>query len=210
MTNMSEWNKIASKERIERTLKALNANGIEASLAANAAEAKQKVLALLPAGAEVFTMTSMTLETTGLAKEINESGKYVSVRNNLFSMNQQTQAREMRKLGTAPDFAVGSAHAVTETGTVVVASLTGSQLPAYAYGGGTLIWVVGAQKIVKDADEGLRRIHEYVVGMESERARKAYNLPVDFRTYPSKVLLFNREINPGRVKLILVNEALGF
>ena len=70
--------------------------------------------------------------------------------------------------------------------------------------------MVGAQKIVKDADEGLRRIHEYVVGMESERARKAYNLPVDFRTYPSKVLLFNREINPGRVKLILVNEALGF
>jgi len=46
--------------------------------------------------------------------------------------------------------------------------------------------------------------------MESERARKAYNLPADFRTYPSKVLLFNREINPGRVKLILVNEVVGF
>jgi len=46
----------------------------------------------------------------------------------------------MRKLGAAPDFAVGSAHAVTETGTVVVASLTGSQLPSYTYGAGTLIW----------------------------------------------------------------------
>ena len=210
MTNMSEWNKIASKERIERTLKALNANGIEASLAANAAEAKQKVLALLPAGAEVFTMTSMTLETTGLAKEINESGKYVSVRNNLFSMNQQTQAREMRKLGAAPDFSIGSAHAVTETGTVLVASNTGSQLPAYAYGAGTLIWVVGAQKIVRDVDEGLQRIRDYVVGVETERARKAYGLPADWRSFPSKILLFNREIAPGRVKLVLVNEALGF
>ena len=155
-------------------------------------------------------MTSVTLEATGLAKEINESGKYVSVRNNLFSMNQQTQAREMRKLGASPDFAVGSAHAVLESGTVVVASLTGSQLPAYAYGAGTLIWVVGAQKIVKDLDEGHRRIHEYILGLESERARKAYNLPPEFRTYPNKVLLFNREINPGRVKLILVNEVVGF
>ena len=207
---MKDWKKLASKETIERTLKALNANGIEASLAANAAEARQKVLAMLPAGAEVFALTSVTLDSIGLAKEINESGRYVSVRNALYAMNQQTQAREMRKLGAAPDFAVGSAHAVTETGTVVVASLTGSQLPPYAYAAGTLIWVVGAQKIVKDVDEGLRRIHEHIVTLESERARKAYNLPAEFKTFPSKVLLFNREISPGRVKLVLVNEALGF
>jgi hypothetical protein len=207
---MSEWSKLAGRERIDRTMKALSSNGIEVSLVANAAEAKQKVLALLPNGAEVFTMTSMTLETTGLAKEINESGRYVSVRNNLFSMNQQTQAREMRKLGAAPDFAVGSVHAVLENGTLVIASLTGSQLPAYAYGAGTLIWVVGTQKIVKDLDEGHRRIHEYILGLESERARKAYNLPPEFQTSPNKVLLFNREIIPGRVKLILVNEVLGF
>jgi hypothetical protein len=165
---------------------------------------------MLPAGAEVFALTSVTLDSVGLAKEINESGRYVSVRNALYSMNQQTQAREMRKLGAAPDLAVGSAHAVTETGTVVVASLTGSQLPSYAYAAGTLIWVVGAQKIVKDVDEGLRRIHEYIVALESERARKAYSLPAEFMTFPSKVLLFNREISPGRVKLVLVNEALGF
>ena len=95
---------------------------------------------MLPAGAEVFALTSVTLDSVGLAKEINESGRYVSVRNALYSMNQQTQAREMRKLGAAPDLAVGSAHAVTETGTVVVASLTGSQLPSYAYAAGTLIW----------------------------------------------------------------------
>jgi VIT1/CCC1 family predicted Fe2+/Mn2+ transporter len=137
---MKDWKKLASKETIERTLKALNANGIEASLAANAAEARQKVLAMLPARAEVFALTSVTLDSVGLAKEINESGRYVSVRNALYSMNQQTQAREMRKLGAAPDLAVGSAHAVTETGTVVVASLTGSQLPSYAYAAGTLIW----------------------------------------------------------------------
>jgi len=129
-------------------------------------------------------------------------------------MDPKTQGREMRMLGAAPDFAVGSAHAVTETGTVIVASLTGSQLPAYAYGGGTLIWVVGSQKIVKDVAEGLRRIDEYLVGAEipgkeSVRARAAYGLPPEFRTFPSKVLLFNREVQPGRVKIVIVNDAVG-
>lgn len=116
----------------------------------------------------------------------------------------------MRKLGAAPDVTVGSAQAVTEGGTVIVASLTGSQLPAYAYGAGTVIWVVGAQKIVKDVEEGMRRTSEHVVPLESGRARKAYGLPDSFSTFPSKVLLFNREVQPGRAKMIIVNEALGF
>jgi hypothetical protein len=207
---MKDWTKPASKESIERALKALRANGIEAVPAADAAEARQKVLAMLPAGAEVFTMTSITLQTTGLAREIDESGRYRSVRQALNSMDPGTQAREMRRLGAAPDFAVGSAHALTEGGTVIVASNTGSQLPAYAYGAGTLIWVVGAQKVVKNEAEGLARIREYVVNVETERARKAYGLPADWKSFYSKILLFHREVAPGRVKLVLVNEALGF
>jgi L-lactate utilization protein LutC len=207
---MKDWKKLASKESIERTLKALKANGIEASLAANAAEAKQKVLAMLPAGAEVFTMTSITLETTGLAKEINEPGRYDSIRNKLNTMDSKTQERAMRKLCAAPDFAIGSVHAVTEGGTLVIASNTGSQLPSYAYSAGKVIWVIGAQKIVKDVDEGQQRLREYVLGMETMRARKAYGLPENWNSFYSKILLFNREINPGRVHVVLVNEVLGF
>jgi hypothetical protein len=201
---------LASKESIEKTLKSLKTNGIEAYFAENAAEAKKKVLEFIPASSEVFTMTSITLETTGITKEINESGKYNSVRNSLNSMDQSKQGREMRKLGAAPDFSIGSAHALSETGTVITASLTGSQLPAYASGAGVHIWVIGAQKIVENVEEGLKRINEYVVPLESGRARKAYGLPESFSTFPSKILLFNREIQPGRVKLIIVNEVLGF
>lgn len=207
---MKAWKDLAEREAVEKTMKALAANGIEAHFVASAAEARKKVLELVPAGAEVFTLTSVTLETSGIAKELNDSGRYTSVRGALNGMNPKAHAREMRKLGAAPDVAVGSAHAVTEGGTVVVASLTGSQLPAYAYGAGTLIWVVGTQKIVKDVEEGLRRINDYVVGLESVRARKAYGLPEGFSTFPSKILLFNREVQPGRVHLVFVNEALGF
>jgi L-lactate utilization protein LutC len=207
---MKTWNVKASKEAIDRTLKALAVNCIEATLAANGEEARKKVLSLIPEKGEVFTMTSVTLDSLGISREINESGRYNSVRAALNKMDQKMQGREMRKLGAAPDFALGSAHAVTETGTVIVASLTGSQLPAYASAAGTLIWVVGVQKIVKDVEEGMRRINDYLIGKESERARKAYSLPDSFRTFPSKVLLFNREVQPGRVKLILVDEVVGY
>jgi len=207
---MKDWQKGAAHESIERAAKALRANGFEVTLAADAAEARQKVLALVPPGSEVFTMTSMTLEATGLARELNEPGRYDSIRNRLNAMDPKTQERAMRKLCAAPDFALGSVHAVTEDGALVIASNTGSQLGAYAYSAGKVIWVVGAQKVVKDVEEGQRRIREHVLGLETARARKAYGLPESWNSYYSKVLLFRREINPGRAHVVLVNEALGF
>jgi len=207
---MKGYQEKASRQTIENTIKALAANGIEAFYAASGAEAKEKALSFIPKGAEAFAMTSVTLDSIGLSKEINESGNYDAVKTRLFKMDQKTQGREMRKLGAAPDFVIGSAHAVTETGSVVVASLTGSQLPAYVYGGGTLVWVVGAQKIVKDLEEGFKRIDEHVVPLESVRARKAYGLPDSFNSFPAKVLVFNKEIQPGRVKMVIVDEVLGF
>lgn len=206
---MKNWNRLPNRETVERTAKALASNGIETHVVASGDEARAKVLELLPAGAEVFAQTSIALEQIGLAREINESGRYDSVRAALNRMNSQAEGRQMRKLGAAPDYVVGSAHAVTETGTVIVASLTGSQLPSYAYAAGTVIWVVGAQKIVANVEEGLARIREYLLDKESERARKAYGLPDSFRTAANKILLFNGEVQPGRVRLVLVNEALG-
>jgi hypothetical protein len=94
-------------------------------------------------------------------------------------------------------------------GALLIASNTGSQLPAYAYSAGKVIWVVGAQKIVKDLDEGMRRLREYVLGLETVRARKAYGLPEDWNSFYSKILMFRREVNPNRTQVVLVNEALG-
>ena len=105
---------------------------------------------------------------------------------------------------------VGSAHALTESGSGLAASLTGSQLPGYAYGAGTLIWIIGSQKIVSTVEEGLRRIEEHVVPLESVRARKAYGLPDAFKSAANKILIFNAEANPARVKVIIVKEAIGF
>ncbi len=203
---MKDWSILASSESIEKAVEALIVNGINALVVENGQEAKKKVLELLPQDAEVMNMSSVTIDTLGLPKDINESGKYDSVKNKLSKMDRKTQGMEMQKLGAAPEYAVGSVHAVTEDGKVIIASNTGSQLSANAYAASHVIWVVGTQKIVKNVDQGIKRIYEYVLPLESERMQKAYGVG----SFVSKLLIINKEIRPNRLTLILVKEKLGF
>lgn len=202
---MNKWNTLATNESIAKAIKSLKANGINAIVVENGVEAKKKVLELLPKGAEVMTMSSVTLDTLGIPKEI-ELGKFDSVKNKLSKIDRKTQERQMQRIGAAPEYAVGSVHAVTEDGKLLIASNTGSQLPAYAYGASHVIWVAGTQKIVKNVDEGIKRIYEHSLPLESERAKKVYGTPSNV----SKLLIINEEIAPNRLKIILVKEKLGF
>ncbi len=201
------WETIPNAAIFEKTVTALKENGIDALIVDTAEQAKQKALELLPAGAEVMDMTSITLEKLGLVKEIHESGKYVSVKKKLFSMDRETQGEEMQKLGAAPQWAIGSVHAVTHDGKVVIASMTGSQLSGYVYGASHVIWIVGGQKIVENTDEGIKRIYEHTLPLESERAHKAYGIP---GSSVNKLLIVNKEVQPKRITMILVKEVLGF
>lgn len=203
---MRPFDQLPDDATIARTAAALTANGITAHVVADAAAALAKLQELLPAGESVMTMTSATLDTIGAAAAINESGRYASLRAKLTAMDRKTQGRQMQQLGAAPEWAVGSVHAVTEDGRVLVASATGSQLPAYAYGASHVIWVVGAQKIVSNLEAGMRRIAEYVFPLEDARALKAYGVHSGL----NKVLTLNREATPGRLAMILVKEQLGF
>lgn len=203
---MKKWGNLADEKTVNKTVSELKSNGIETFVVENGKEAKEKVLSLLPKGAEVMTMSSTTLDAIGVSQEI-DSGKFNSVRKNLMSMDRKTQGREMQKLGSSPEWAVGSVHAITEDGKVLIASNSGSQLPAYAYGAGNVIWVVGTQKIVKNLDEGIKRIYEHSLKLESERVKKAYGMPSSFI---SKILIVNRETVLERIVIILVKEQLGF
>src|SRR5689334_16672764 len=109
-----EFAHLASDQQIRRTVEALEANGIQAVIAENGDEAKHIFFGLVPEGAEVFLGASVTLETLGIKDIIDKSGRYNAVRPKMFAMDRATQAREIRKLGGAPDYAAGSVHAVTE------------------------------------------------------------------------------------------------
>ena len=205
-TPTREFTALASDEQIERTAKALQARNIRTLIAENGEEAKRLFFDLVPEGAEVFLGSSVTLETLGIKDEIDTSGKYDALRPKMFAMDRATQGREIRKLGAAPDYAAGSVHAVTEDGRVIIASNTGSQLGPYASGAGKVIWIVGAQKLVKDLEEGMRRVEEYIVPLEDIHMQELYNI----HTNLSKVLIVNKEVRPDRITMIIVKEELGF
>ncbi|SRR5258708_5354978 len=198
---------VASQETVDRTIAALKTNNIEAFFVATGEEAKQKVLELLPEGVEVMTMTSETLTAIGVTSIINDSGKYNSIRAKFAKMDPAKDKKTMRQIGSAPDYTVGSVHAVTEHGEVMIASNSGSQLPAYVFGAEKVIWVVGTQKIVRDRDEGFKRIYEYTLPLESERAKKAYGVA---GSAVNKMVIVNHENQVGRLTIIFVGEPLGF
>jgi hypothetical protein len=197
---------LADDTRVRRAAAALEANGIRVIRVADAAEAKEVVLGLIPDGSEVHHGASMSLDVAGITDEIDKSGRYESLRPRIFSMDRQTRADEIRRLSSAPDVMLGSVHAVTETGSLLAASMGGSQLGPYVSGAGQVILVVGRQKIVRDLEEGLRRIEEYAFPLEDARAQAAYGI----HSGVNKILIINREITPDRITVVLVDEVLGF
>ena len=203
---VAEFAGLASDERIDEAASALERNGISSRVVDSGEQARDAVRSILPIGAEVFNNTSRTLEAIGVAEDIERSGLYQPLRPRLYQMDREMQAREMRQMGAAPDFLVGSAHAVTEEGSVLIASASGSQLGPIVSGAGHVVLVIGGQKIVPDLATALRRIREYCFPLEDRRAREAYGVASGV----NNVLIINKVVTPSRVTAILVAEPLGF
>ncbi|WBB63114.1 LUD domain-containing protein [Streptomyces sp. WMMC500] len=133
-TSAPSFSEPASAERLEITAAALTGNGFEAEILDGAPAARSRVRELIPGGATVFTGTSETLRLSGIGEDVDESGRYDSVRKRSLTMDRAAQRDEIRRLLAGPDVIVGSVHAVTETGSLVIASASGSQLTGYAGG----------------------------------------------------------------------------
>lgn len=202
----TEFSRLAPKQQIRAVARALEHSGITARVVDSGEEARAAVRSILPVGAEVYNNTSRTLEVIGVAEDIERSGLYQPLRPRLYQLDREMQGREIRQLSAAPDWVVGSVHAVTEQGSLLIASASGSQLGPIVSGAGHVIFVIGGQKIVPDFNAGLRRLYEYCFPLEDRRAREAYGVPSGV----NNILVINKAIAPDRTTAILVNESLGF
>lgn len=201
----TKYSQQASDEKIARTVKGLESNGFKVHVVDNLDQLRKTVIELIPEQSEVFTATSRTLDESGLSEELN-SAKYNSVRDMFMPLwGQEDKQLEMKRIGSASDYAVGSVHAITEDGQVVIASASGSQLPNYVYGAKNFIWTVGSQKLVKNLDEAIDRIENYTYHLEDERALGAYGAHSSI----NKILIYRKEPQ-GRGTVIIVREAVGF
>jgi hypothetical protein len=192
-------------DRIGRVAEGLERHNIEAIVVATGAEARERVLAMVPLGAEVHWGKSATLDAIGVTEELLAEGRYDPVRPRYQAMDRATQGREIRKLMAAPDFMLGSVQAITDDGALVIASYSASQIGPIALAAGRVILVVGSQKIVADLDEGIRRAREHVLPYEDARLQEQ----IGVRTKLAKLLVVYEEGQRGRVTVVLVREPVG-
>ena len=195
----------APDDVIEATASALRARGFEVRIAEDRAQARDLALDLIPNGSEVNQASSKTVDELGIGDAIVERDEYVALKPTLWSMDRATQAKQIRQIGSAPEVMIGSAHAITADGQIVSASMSGSQLSAYAGGAGKVVYVVGSQKLVPDLATAFQRIEEYVFPLEDARAQVAYGV----HSAINKMLIVRGDM-PGRTSVVLVKDAIGF
>jgi acyl-CoA hydrolase len=206
ITDASErFTALPDAQELAATVVALEEHGFSVEVVDGPDDARTAVLARIPAGSTVMTNTSVTLTETGIADAINDGGPYESARNKMFALDFETQVQQMKAIGGQPDYALGSVHAVTHDGTLVIASASGSQLASYAWGAANVIFVIGAQKLVPGLDAARERIHQHSLKLEDARAQAAYGQ----HSYVGKVLEIHQEL-PGRIHIVLVRQPLGY
>ncbi|MDE1965666.1 MAG: lactate utilization protein [Patescibacteria group bacterium] len=203
------YDTLASADTITETAAALQKRGVDVIVVKDAAEALAKAKELIPAGASVMNGSSRTLEEIGFIGYLKE-GKHGW--NNLHEavLAQQDPAKQaaLRAASLSSDFYLGSVHALAQTGEMLVASASGSQLPHLAFTSPNLVLVVGAQKIVPTLADAFARLREYVFPLEDARM-KSVGYPGSLL---AKILIMADELPMmGRkVHVILVEEKLGF
>ena len=196
---------LPDEQTLASAVTALEEHGFSVEVVDDLDAAREAVLARIPHGSSVMTNTSVTLEETGIAAAVNDGGPYDSARARMAGLDFATQLQEMKAIGGQPDYALGSVHAITTDGTLVIASASGSQLASYAWGAGQVVFVVGAQKLVPTLAAAHERIYQHSLVLEEARAIAAYGQ----HSSVGKVLEIHQEL-PGRIHIVLIRKAVGF
>ena len=191
---------------IDRTVAGLKSRNVDAVVAENGDEARQILIDMIPDGAEVFKSTSETLDTIGYSDYIRETDRYRNLYLEIAEEPDRDRQRELRRLASVAEFYVGSVHAIAETGEVIVASGSGSQLGAYVYGAKTVIWVAGVQKICPSLDDALARVKGFSVERHHEWAIAQGRAAAPL----GKLMIFENEQSPDRIRMVLIKESLGW
>ena len=195
----------ASEGQLETLAEKLRARNFEVLVVDDGEQARAEVLKRIPEGVSIHSGKSKTLEDAGIFAALMENDGYDFIRKRTQKMDRVAQRDEIRRLWAAPDIMLGSAHAVTEDGQIVITSASGSQIGPIASGAGKLILVIGSQKIVPDLDTAFRRIKDHVFPYEDARLREQMGVG----TKIARTLIIDEDFMSGRTTVILVRQPIG-
>ena len=203
----NNWEKMPSDKAVNETIDAVKKRGIEVFLVNDRKEALEKIIELIPKGAEVMNGSSTTLNEIGFS-DFLKNGKHgwKNLHDEILMEKDMAKQGDLRRKATAAEYFLGSVNAISKNGELVSCDNSGSRVGAYLFSAKNLILVTGVNKITGSIDEAMQRSREHVFALENERAKKVYGFPSNV----SKWAIIEKEINPNRIKLILIKEKLGF
>jgi L-lactate utilization protein LutC len=206
-----DYNILPTPDLLQKTIEAVRARGVTVALVETKESALAHVQALIPASATVMTGASTTLQQIGFeALLINKQHPWRNFKDEIMAEKDPVKQTALRKQSTLAEYFLGSVHGIAETGEIVIASATGSQLPAYAFSSSNVIWVAGTQKITPTLETAIQRVREYVLPLEDQHIKQLYGS--DKGSFIGKMLIFEREAPylQRTINLVLVNQVLGF
>lgn len=205
---MSDGNAITSLEAasIQRTIEALGTRNVEAFLVQSREAALEKLKELVPEGSEVFVNTSETLATIGYTEYMHGNDRYVNLHDKMIAQPDPAAQREFRRKTTTAEYFVGSVQAIAETGEIVIASSSGSQIGAYSYGARRVILVAGTQKICPTLSDAEARTRGFTLERHDRwlEGRGVAPTPI------GKYLVMEHEPVVGRITMVLIPESIGW
>jgi len=200
----------ADMDRIQKTIDALKSRGVSAEILQNGQEAIARLRELIPAGASVSTGASLTLREIGFEEYlISGTHPWKNLKAEFLAEKDPARQQLLRRQSVLADWYLGSVHAVSETGEIVIASMTGSQLSPYAYAARNVAWVVGTQKITSSLDEGIRRVREFVLPHEDKRIRDSTGGKMGSRIGKLMIFEYETPFLNRKVALLFVRQKLG-
>jgi L-lactate utilization protein LutB len=206
--------------RLAHVKKALEGNNFEVFLAENVDEARRVVLDEILPGLEVKSVgrgDSLTFEATGLYEEFRGDASFDVVDPMEEDLSDEEVYERARRALHVDLFFTGT-NAVTETGTLVNLDGWGNRVAGLAFGPRYVVLMIGRNKIVPDLNEAIFRIKDYAAPINA--MRWGYETPCTKTSYcedcknPDRICstwtITEQSYPKGRVKVILINEELGF
>ena len=195
-----------SAKSISRAIEALAARNVDAVLVGSREAALTKLRELVPEGFEVFVNTSETLDAIGYTEYMHGNDRYINLHDQMMSQPDPASQREFRRKTTTADYFVGSVQAIAETGEIVIASSSGSQIVAYSYGARRVILVAGTQKICPTLFDAEARTRGFTLERHDRwlEGRGVAPTPI------GKYLVMEHEPVVGRISMVLIPESIGW
>ena len=200
---------LASDETLATVVAALKERNIEAMVVENKEAALEKIKELIPPGASVMNGSSTTLQQIGYIDYLKSGAHgWNNLHEGILAEKDPAKQALLRKQAVLSDYYLGSVHALSEAGELLIASNSGSQLPHVVYTSPNVIFVVSTHKIMPTLAAAQERLLEHVVPLEDQRMKEA---GMGGTKLNKLVTFFGEPEYTGRkLRMVLVKEKIGF